>query len=322
MPCTSRAGPSCPSASSPTLRTAGPGPVEAKRPVPCEIGELTFGIAPHGWGKYRFCLDHEMARFRPSSNGVSSRSSLISSRGAKRATSTTNHLVPTGGGERFMVASASDDDQDCPHPGGFTGVTQKHSLGRLYVVYMEPKESDSYMIFKLAYVDSLTSGLADHSRALGEYPPRLPIASMSSALPAPPGGAAGKWEGRPLPILHRRVRGAAIPAPESEGPLPPSGGGKGGCRPPKVSTDSDLLVNTPSGASAVADPLTGPCSRPSTGESAGFGLAGWGPRPCQPGTIRRPRPRVRRPREPATPSRSGMPARAGTADLRRPDHVL
>ena len=35
---------------------------EAKRPAPCQIGEHTFGIAPHGWGKYRFCLDHQMAR--------------------------------------------------------------------------------------------------------------------------------------------------------------------------------------------------------------------------------------------------------------------
>jgi hypothetical protein len=35
---------------------------EAKRPAPCEIGEHTFGIAPNGWGKYRFCLDHHMAR--------------------------------------------------------------------------------------------------------------------------------------------------------------------------------------------------------------------------------------------------------------------
>ena len=37
-------------------------PAEAKRPAPCEIGELVFGIAPHGRFKYRFCLDHEMAR--------------------------------------------------------------------------------------------------------------------------------------------------------------------------------------------------------------------------------------------------------------------
>ena len=36
-------------------------PTEA-RPAPCEIGEHTFGIAPHGWGKYRFCLDHDLAR--------------------------------------------------------------------------------------------------------------------------------------------------------------------------------------------------------------------------------------------------------------------
>lgn len=35
---------------------------EAKRPAPCGIGERTLGIAPHGWGKYRFCLDHHMVR--------------------------------------------------------------------------------------------------------------------------------------------------------------------------------------------------------------------------------------------------------------------
>jgi len=36
--------------------------------VPFELGPLTFGLAPHGWGKYRFCLDHESGRigFTPS----------------------------------------------------------------------------------------------------------------------------------------------------------------------------------------------------------------------------------------------------------------
>jgi hypothetical protein len=36
--------------------------------VPFELGPLTFGLAPHGWGKYRFCLDHEYGRigFTPS----------------------------------------------------------------------------------------------------------------------------------------------------------------------------------------------------------------------------------------------------------------
>jgi excisionase family DNA binding protein len=31
-------------------------------PVPFELGPLTLGLAPHGWGKYRYCLDHEIGR--------------------------------------------------------------------------------------------------------------------------------------------------------------------------------------------------------------------------------------------------------------------
>jgi hypothetical protein len=34
----------------------------ASMSVPFELGELVFGLAPHGWGKYRFCLDHETGR--------------------------------------------------------------------------------------------------------------------------------------------------------------------------------------------------------------------------------------------------------------------
>ncbi len=31
-------------------------------PVPFELGPLTLGLAPHSWGKYRYCLDHETGR--------------------------------------------------------------------------------------------------------------------------------------------------------------------------------------------------------------------------------------------------------------------
>ena len=61
---------------------------------------------------------------------------------------------------KFMVASTSDDDRDCLNLGGFTGVTQKYTHGRLYNLYLDPKESRSYMIRKLAYIDSFTSGIA------------------------------------------------------------------------------------------------------------------------------------------------------------------
>ena len=80
---------------------------------------------------------------------------------------------------KFMVASSSDDDRDCFNLGGFTGVTQKYSHGRLYNLYLDPKENHSYMIRKLAYIDSFTNGIARHFSTFGAYPPKHPIAAMS-----------------------------------------------------------------------------------------------------------------------------------------------
>ena len=80
---------------------------------------------------------------------------------------------------KFMVASTSDDDRDCLNLGGFTGVTQKYSHGRLYNLYLDPKESRSYMIRKLAYIDSFTSGIAKHFMTFGKYPPKHAMAAMS-----------------------------------------------------------------------------------------------------------------------------------------------
>lgn len=80
---------------------------------------------------------------------------------------------------KFMVASESDDDRDCVNLGGFTGVTQKYSHGRLYNLYLDPKEQHSYMIRKLAYVDNFTRGIGNHLMTFGKYPPKHPIATMS-----------------------------------------------------------------------------------------------------------------------------------------------
>ncbi len=35
---------------------------EVGQPAPCPVGDTVFGIAAHGWGKYRYCLDLPMAR--------------------------------------------------------------------------------------------------------------------------------------------------------------------------------------------------------------------------------------------------------------------
>ena len=80
---------------------------------------------------------------------------------------------------KFMVASTSDDDRDCLNLGGFTGVTQRYTHGRLYNLYLDPKESRSYLIRKLAYIDSLTDGVRRHFMTFGKYPPKQPIAAMT-----------------------------------------------------------------------------------------------------------------------------------------------
>jgi arylsulfatase len=80
---------------------------------------------------------------------------------------------------KFMVASTSDDDRDCLNLGGFTGVTQKYTHGRLYNLYLDPKESRSYLIRKLAYIDSFTEGIRDHMITFGLYPPKHKIADMA-----------------------------------------------------------------------------------------------------------------------------------------------
>jgi arylsulfatase len=82
---------------------------------------------------------------------------------------------------KFMVASTSDNDTDVVNIGGLSGVTQKYSQGRLFNLYLDPKESHSYLIRKLAYVDTFTDGIAHHITSFhGDYPPkRHQIAAMS-----------------------------------------------------------------------------------------------------------------------------------------------
>jgi arylsulfatase A-like enzyme len=80
---------------------------------------------------------------------------------------------------KFMVASTSDDDRDALNLGGFTGVTQKYSYGRLFNLYLDPKESRSYLIRKLAYIDSFTDGIREHFLTFGRYPAKHAIAAMA-----------------------------------------------------------------------------------------------------------------------------------------------
>jgi arylsulfatase A-like enzyme len=76
---------------------------------------------------------------------------------------------------KFMLASISDDDRDVHNPGGFTGVTQKYPYGRLYNLYLDPKETRSYLIRKLAYLEAFQSGVKNHLMTFKKYPPKVVI---------------------------------------------------------------------------------------------------------------------------------------------------
>jgi len=76
---------------------------------------------------------------------------------------------------KFMVASISDGDHDVLNPGGFTGVSQRYPYGRLYNLYLDPKETRSYLIRKLAYLESFQSGMRNHLATFKKYPPKVVV---------------------------------------------------------------------------------------------------------------------------------------------------
>jgi len=76
---------------------------------------------------------------------------------------------------KFMLASISDDDRDVHNPGGFTGVTQKYPYGRLYNLYLDPKETRSYLIRKLAYLEAFQTGVKNHMMSYAKYKPKVVV---------------------------------------------------------------------------------------------------------------------------------------------------
>ncbi len=82
-----------------------------------------------------------------------------------------NHFSALRVGEfKLMISSISDDDRDVHNPGGFTGATQRYPYGRLYNLYLDPKETRSYLIRKLAYIDALQGGVRNHLMTFAKFP--------------------------------------------------------------------------------------------------------------------------------------------------------
>jgi arylsulfatase len=73
---------------------------------------------------------------------------------------------------KYMISGISDDDRDVVNPGGFTGVAQQYPYGRFFNLYLDPKETHSYLIRKIAYIELVQRAIGDHLRTFREYPAR------------------------------------------------------------------------------------------------------------------------------------------------------
>ena len=83
---------------------------------------------------------------------------------------TGTHSALRVGEYKYMMSSISDDDTDVHNPGGFTGVVQRYGYGRLYNLYLDPKETRSYMIRKLVYIDAIIEEIGRHGATFRQWP--------------------------------------------------------------------------------------------------------------------------------------------------------
>ncbi|MGQ0803836.1 MAG: arylsulfatase [Actinomycetota bacterium] len=87
---------------------------------------------------------------------------------------TSNFSAVRVGEYKYMLSSISDDERDVVNPGGFTGVMQQYPYGRLFNLFLDPKETHSYLIRKLVYIELIQRAIADHLRTFRDYASRLP----------------------------------------------------------------------------------------------------------------------------------------------------
>lgn len=90
---------------------------------------------------------------------------------------------------KWSIAATSTEQSDVVNPGGFSGVQSSYSYGKLFNLYLDPKETHSYLIRKLVYNEMFQSALRSHLETFRAYPPKIrPVIPESVAIPFSPGG--------------------------------------------------------------------------------------------------------------------------------------
>jgi arylsulfatase A-like enzyme len=71
---------------------------------------------------------------------------------------------------KYVMSTITDDDRGVVNPGGFTGALQQHPYGRLYNLWLDPKETHSYLIRKLVYIELIQAAVSAHLRTFRDFP--------------------------------------------------------------------------------------------------------------------------------------------------------
>ncbi|HNS15901.1 MAG TPA: arylsulfatase [Syntrophorhabdaceae bacterium] len=117
-------------------------------------------------------------------DGIDQTSFLLADKGEsnRKAVYYWLNQFPSGiriGEYKYMLAAENDNVQDTVTPGGFSGEMMRYSYGRLFNLYLDPKENHSYLIRKLPYVEFLTGYLKGHLATLQKYPPKVTTKTLS-----------------------------------------------------------------------------------------------------------------------------------------------
>jgi hypothetical protein len=60
-------------------------------------------------------------------------------------------------------------------PGGFSGHTVHYTYGKLFNLFLDPKEEHSNLIRKLVWLPVLAGIQAQHIKTFQKYPPRIQV---------------------------------------------------------------------------------------------------------------------------------------------------
>jgi arylsulfatase A-like enzyme len=84
-------------------------------------------------------------------------------------------------GEYKMMSAAtySESLQDMWNPGGFTGALTKFTHGKLFNLYMDPKETHDFLIRKGPFGSYLNKAIYAHMKTFDKYPPKVPLSPFN-----------------------------------------------------------------------------------------------------------------------------------------------